>query len=108
GCNFPQMIPSGDAPLRYRDPIFTSVVKTADITYGSPVNLSNQTVTPNLDLYKPPSSDTITRRPAMVWVHGGAFLGGDKTSGELVDQANELAKRGYVNVSINYRLEPGG
>jgi carboxylesterase type B len=107
-CDFPNLVPPGAAPLRYRDPIFTTVVKTADITYGTAVNGSNQTITLKLDLYKPPSNDTITRRPAIVWVHGGSFSGGDKTSPELVDESNTFAKKGYVNASINYRLEPGG
>ena len=108
GCDFPNLIPPGSAPLRYRDPIFTTVVKTADITYGSATNLSGQTVTLKLDVYKPPLNDTITSRPAIVWVHGGSFSNGDKTSAELVDESNNFAKQGYVNASINYRLEPGG
>jgi acetyl esterase/lipase len=107
GCDYPNLAPPGDAPMRYRDQIFTSVVKTSDITYGSAVNRSNQTVILKLDLYRP-VSDTVTSRPAMVWVHGGSFSGGDKTSAELVDEANTFAKKGYVNASINYRLEPNG
>jgi acetyl esterase/lipase len=108
GCDFPNLFPPGSAPLRYRDQIFTTVVKTADITYGSATNLSGQTVTLKLDVYKPPLTDTVTSRPAIVWVHGGSFSNGDKTSGELVDESNNFAKQGYVNASINYRLEPGG
>ena len=108
GCDIPNLFPPGSAPLRYRDPIFTTVVKTADITYGSATNLAGQTVTLKLDVYKPPLSDTITSRAAIVWVHGGSFSSGDKTSPELVDESNNFAKQGYVNASINYRLEPGG
>jgi acetyl esterase/lipase len=108
GCDFPNIIPPGPAPLRYRDPIFTTVVKTADITYGTAVNAENQTITLKLDMYRPPSSDTVTSRPAIVWVHGGSFSSGSKTSPELVDEANVFAKKGYVNTSIDYRLEPGG
>ncbi len=37
-------------------------------------------------------------------MHGGGFSSGDKTSGELVDEATSFSKEGYVNVSINYRL----
>jgi carboxylesterase type B len=108
GCDFPNMIPPGAAPVRYRDPVFTSVVKTANIVYGSAVNLSNQTVTLTLDMYTPPATDTDTSRPAIVWVHGGSFSGGDKTSPELVDESNTFSQEGYVNASINYRLEPSG
>ena len=108
GCDLPNILPQGSAPLRYRDAIFSSVVKTSDITYGSAVNAENETVTLKLDIYKPPLTDPVTSRPAIVWVHGGSFCCGDKTSPELVDESNVFAKKGFVNASIDYRLEPGG
>jgi acetyl esterase/lipase len=43
-------------------------------------------------------------RPAIVWVHGGGFSGGDKTSDEIVFEATETAKQGDVSASIGYRL----
>jgi acetyl esterase/lipase len=107
GCDWPNINPGGTAPVRYRDPIFNGVTVTSNVTYGSAVNLSNQTVTLQLDMYQP-TGDTVTRRPAIVWVHGGSFTSGDKTSPELVDEANTFAQKGYVNVSINYRLESPG
>lgn len=97
--------PSGPAPLRYRDPVFSTVTKTSNVTYGTAVDQSSQTVALKLDVYRP-EGDTVTSRPAIVWVHGGAFSFGDKSSAELVDQANQFALKGYVNVSINYRLAP--
>ncbi len=107
GCDWPNIVPSGPAPLRYRDPIFSSVTVTSNVTYGSAVNLGNQTIPLQLDLYQP-TGDTVTSRPAIVWVHGGFFSSGNKTSGELVDEATTFSKEGYVNVSINYRLESPG
>jgi carboxylesterase type B len=83
-------------------------VKTTDVTYGSAQNLANQTVTLKLDVYAPPASDAVTKRPAIVWIHGGSFSSGDKTSPELVDEATNFSQQGYMNFSINYRLEPGG
>jgi len=103
----PFMTPPGDAPLRYRDLVFATATKTSDVVYGSAVNLSGQTVTLRLDVYEP-TGDTITERPAIVWVHGGSFSSGDKSSAELVDEATVFSRKGYLNVSINYRLEPGG
>jgi acetyl esterase/lipase len=104
---FPFQTPPGPAPLRYRDLVFSAVTTTSNVTYGTAVNNSSQTVTLKLDIYEP-TGDTITERPAIVWVHGGSFCCGDKTSPELVDEATTFAKKGYFNVSINYRLEPGG
>ena len=105
-CN-PLLAPQGPAPMRYRDAIFAEVTKTADISYGSAVDQTNTTVNLTLDLYEP-TGDTVTKRPAIVWVHGGGFGFGSKDSPELVDEANYFAQRGYVNVSIKYRLAPGG
>jgi len=106
-CGLQFIPPSGDAPLRYRDAVFGAVTTTSNVTYGSAMNMSGQTITLLLDLYEP-TGDTVTQRPAIVWVHGGSFAFGDKTSGELVDEANTFAMKGYVNASITYRLEPGG
>jgi dienelactone hydrolase len=102
GCTVPR--PPGDAPLRYRDAIFSSVVVNSNIQYGTAPDGAGNPVALRLDLYTPPSSDTETSRPALVWVHGGGFSGGDKTNIVPVDVANTFAKMGYVVVSINYRL----
>ena len=107
GCDWPNVTPPGTAPVRYRDPIFNAVTVTSNVTYGSAVNSVGQTITLQLDVYQP-TGDTVTSRPAIVWVHGGSFCCGSKTSAELVDEATTFAKAGYVNVSINYRLESPG
>jgi carboxylesterase type B len=109
GSAFSVVQPVGAAvPARYRDGVFPTVVKTSDLVYGAATNAEKHKVTLKFDLYTPPATDTVTSRPAIVWVHGGGFSGGDKTSPELVDEANTFAKKGFVNISINYRLEPGG
>ena len=107
GCDWPNIFPSGNGQVRYRDQVFSAVTVTNNVTYGSAVNLSGQTITLQLDMYRP-TGDAVTSRPAIVWVHGGSFSGGSKTSGELVDEATTFAKLGFVNVSINYRLESPG
>jgi dienelactone hydrolase len=101
GCMVPR--PPGDSPLRYRDQVFSNVSVTRDLQYGSAPDANGNPVALRLDLYQP-SGDTQTKRPAIVWVHGGSFCCGDKTSPEIVDEANTFAKLGYVAVSINYRL----
>jgi carboxylesterase type B len=107
GCQYRLLAVPGDAPLRYRDAVFASATKTPDLTYGSAVNQSGTTVSLKLDLYEP-TGDTIEHRPAIVWVHGGSFRFGSKSSPEIVDQANAFAQRGYVTVAINYRLSATG
>jgi acetyl esterase/lipase len=107
GCEVHLIRPSGDAPLRYRDEVFTDFTKTSDLVYGSAVNEAGQTIDLLLDVYEP-TGDTATARPAVVWVHGGGFAVGSKTSPEIVDEATTFARKGFVNVSINYRLSPNG
>lgn len=89
------------AGTRYLDPVFSSATVSKDLTYGSAVNDRGQTQTLKLDLYRP-AGDTATARPAVVVVHGGAFVVGNKSVG--APWAEDLAKRGYVTVSIDYRL----
>src|SRR5919112_402905 len=99
GCTVPR--PAGDGPLRYRDQVFSTVTTTTDITYGSAPGVDGNPEALKLDLYQP-TGDTLAKRPALVWVHGGGFTMGDKSSGRA--RATFFAKLGYVAVSINYRL----
>jgi acetyl esterase/lipase len=93
--------PPGKAPLRYRDAVFSSVNVTRDLTYGSAPDNDGNPVALKLDLYQP-AGDRVGRRPAIVYVHGGGFSHGDKSAG--AEFATYFAKRGFVVVSINYRL----
>ena len=93
--------PAGTAPLRYRDEVFASATETANLQYGAANDLEGNNVDLKLDLYQP-TGDVAAQRPAIVWVHGGGFVGGDKADNG--GQAKALVKRGFVVVSINYRL----
>ncbi len=53
----------------------------------------------SLNIWTPPVSDE--KRPVMVWIHGGAFVGG---SGGIYDAGRLAARGGIVVVTINYRL----
>lgn len=46
------------------------------------------------------------KAPVMVWIHGGSLLMG--SSSQAMYEGTELARRGMVVVSINYRLGPLG
>ena len=50
-----------------------------------------------LDLYIPDEGENL---PLIIWIHGGAWLGGDKTH----YNPREYLKSGYAGASINYRL----
>jgi acetyl esterase/lipase len=93
--------PPGPQPLRYRDPVFSSVGVSRDLTYGRAPDNQGNPVSLKLDLYQP-AGDQVGRRPAIVYVHGGGFSHGDKGAGASF--ADYFAKRGFVVTSINYRL----
>lgn len=43
--------------------------------------------------------------PTIIWVHGGAYVGGDKK--DVTEYAVQLAAKGYAVVNMNYSLAPG-
>ncbi|MFQ5798449.1 MAG: hypothetical protein ACE5H0_07130, partial [Bacteroidota bacterium] len=56
-----------------------------------------------LDLAMPeePSDEP---RPALVFVHGGGWRGGDKRKDNFLGPTLEFAAKGYVCITVNYRL----
>ena len=54
-----------------------------------------------LDVYAPAEGKNL---PVVVWIHGGGWQAGDKAEVHLKPQA--FADRGFVFVSVNYRLLP--
>lgn len=56
-----------------------------------------------LDLYRPAGG--VEGAPVMIYVHGGAWIIGDKRE-QGKPMMFELVRRGWVCVSVNYRLSP--
>src|ERR1700733_11009633 len=67
-----------------------------DIPYGGPAHTLQA-----LDVYSPKGAKNL---PVVVFVHGGGWEHGDKKEVHLKPQA--LNEKGFVFVSINYRLLP--
>ena len=57
-----------------------------------------------MDIYLP-ENDSSVARPTIVFFHGGAFFFDNKESPSIVKWCESFASRGYVAVSVNYRLE---
>lgn len=94
---------SATADRLFLDPMF-SVGVERNIIYG-PGEVRSSTggeIDLKLDLYAPTNGTLPSQVPAVVLVHGGGFTGGDKL--QFRDLARHFASRGYVAVSINYRL----
>src|SRR4051794_37116439 len=58
-------------------------------------------------VYSPPTGERSTGpRRGLVWAHGGGFAGGDLDMPENDWVARQLARRGIVVVTVDYRLSP--
>ena len=96
---------------RYIDEVFESVIKTEDVVYGNAPDLpflflfewNTYDIDLDMDIYVP-EGDTLTDRPVIVFAHTGSFFSGHNELDDVVDLAISAAKRGYVAVSISYRL----
>ena len=83
---------------RYENEIFSSV-SVSTVNYCD-VYIDGEH---EMDIYTP-DGDTETSRPVVLYLHGGAFYGGDKILTDCVDFCTSMAKKGYVAISANYRL----
>ncbi len=114
------MISCSDGPDRFPAPPIppaTSVYANSewevlveeDIIYGYGLsheswNSAEDTTLPlKLDLYRPDDQNT-AKRPVILFIHGGGFRGGSKQQAQIVQLADYYASRGWVFVSIDYRL----
>ncbi|OMH25224.1 acetylesterase [Bacillus thuringiensis serovar londrina] len=66
------------------------------------INYKSKFPSGNLDLIFP--KNTNGKTPIIFWVHGGGFVGGDKS--DITGYGIELAAQGYSVVNINYALAP--
>lgn len=95
--------------VRYNTELFSDINVTTDIEYGE--NISEDilgieyTQTLYLDVYTP-VNDSISGRPLIIFLFGGAFVGGSKTSSVMQELCSRYAKMGYVASAIDYRLTP--
>lgn len=75
----------------------------SNIVYGHAINWvgSDETLSFNIAFPKL-SVDTMQKRPMVFLVHGGGFVNGDKN--DLNFEAYQFARRGFIGVTIDYRL----
>lgn len=77
-----------------------------NVSYGTALNFNGQLETLKMDIYLPAceNQSTTANRPLLMWIHGGAFLAGNKEDVSIQALCKSFAKRGYVTASIDYRL----
>ena len=89
---------------RYIHTIFNQVDISSSILFGNadPYGLSpGQNL--YLDVYAP-AGDTLSKRPVIVYAYGGGFLIGTRNQPPIPYFGEQLARRGFVFVAIDYRL----
>ncbi|HEX6066905.1 MAG TPA: Ig-like domain-containing protein [Longimicrobiales bacterium] len=69
-----------------------------DVTYCTPGGAAQK-----MDVFYPPAG-TPTPFPVLMFIHGGGWIAGDKTSDVGRQDFPRFTRRGYLVVSINYRL----
>ncbi len=92
---------------RYSEPIYEVEVNSGIEFGGSAQPSEPDNIVPLLmDVYSPVEAegDDIEARPLIIMAFGGAFILGARTSPDIVEICNRFAARGYVAVSIDYRL----
>jgi acetyl esterase/lipase len=95
---------SPDKKQRYIDTVFDSITIQKNIVFDESVNEKGEKELLKLDVYAP-AEDVTKNRPVILWIHGGGFRpGNDKTQSYIVEMANRFARKGYVCLSIDYRL----
>jgi para-nitrobenzyl esterase len=81
------------------------ILTTQDIVYTQAETRSG-TIALTLDLYRPAPDPRLPETlPAMLVIHGGGFTGGTSRNPKAVEMCRDFAARGYVCLSINYRLQ---
>ena len=96
---------------RYKDEIFSEVIKTEDVVYGNAPDIPfdgafewfTEDIDLTMDIYEG-DGDTLTNRPVIIFMHSGGFFTGSHEADDMVALSNSSAKMGYVAVSIAYRL----
>ncbi len=109
--------------FRYQNAVFTSVDTFKNIEFATadwlnnPIGLladknihdgENKTISKPLymDIFMP-KNDTLKKRPAIIFAHGGAFLTGSRHNDDMIAFCDSFARRGYVTATIDYRLGMG-
>ncbi len=59
----------------------------------------------SVDIYSPPEAKP---HPVIAFIHGGGWRVGDKANAVFRKNCHTFAMKGYVCISVNYRLTPAG
>ena len=90
--------------VRYAEPVFDEVNIETGIPFSSAIKEGETSPTTlYLDFYEP-QNDTLSARPLVITVFGGAFVAGSRDFADMQEYCTRLAQHGYAAASIDYRL----
>ena len=76
---------------------------TSGVDYAQALSWNDTVHHLKMDIYQPnPTIDPVEKRPLILMTHGGSFAVGNRTG--MAYYALEMAQRGFVTASIDYRL----
>lgn len=90
----------------YVNPIYQNIKIMQDLVYGQNYLFNNQLQDLKLDVYLP-NQLVNYKRAAIIILHGGGFLFGDKSDSTPVALSQYFSERGYVVYDANYRIGMG-
>ena len=85
-------------------PNFHNLQYTSEVTKQTEISQNN--LTPKMDIYLPPNASATKRQPLLVMIHGGGYSSGDKNAWQ--NEAYTYSRAGYICASLNYRLTQNG
>jgi hypothetical protein len=89
---------------RYVSQIFGKVSLGVNVQYtqNQGQNFDGSVEHERMDIWGP-SGDNCSKRPVIIWVHGGGFAQMDKSAVDIVAMCDSFSRRGFVVASIDYR-----
>ncbi|SFN08835.1 Carboxylesterase family protein [Algoriella xinjiangensis] len=80
------------------------ILITFNFVYGQKTIVYDQQNNLAFDIYYPKNYKDNQSYNVFAWVHGGGFSGGTRTDKEEVERMKDAQERGFVSISISYRL----
>ncbi|MBO6212641.1 alpha/beta hydrolase [Algoriella sp.] len=80
------------------------ILITFNFVYGQKTIVYDQQNNLAFDIYYPKNYKDNQSYNVFAWVHGGGFSGGTRTDKEEVERMKDEQERGFVAISISYRL----
>ena len=98
-------------PAVYFIPLLLAAQEKSEVPAGVTVERDITFLAPEreekLDLYRPEKNESGKPMPAVVIIHGGGWVKGDKGREREFVSGTTLAKAGYVAISVNYETRKG-